>query len=536
MAYIAPNGNIKIFHDIPLDNTYQHTLRFSDVAHQTAYFSASSRIKASFTAQYYTRLNRGVIRVNALADNLYDCNYVAYQNTSFGNKWFYAFISSVEYVNNAVTEIHFEIDVMQTWYFDFQLLPCFVERMHSTSDAIGDNIVPESVERGEYIYNDQGRIDGTQRHAIVVATVNTQNQTVNGQIYGRIYGGLTLRAFASQDAASVNAYIATFLAQPDAVCSMYMVPEILITDGPLQPGGGGPDPSEYGEALDSTNTLNTPVVKNDIQGISIQDALEDYVPHNHKLYTYPFNYLMLFDTTGKSLTLRYEFFDQLKPVIEIGGSITLPVTLIARPRNYKNQTNAVMGETLSTANYPLCSWNVDSYAAWVAQNAVSYGIQAGGMAIGAAATALMNPIAGVVGVGSAVHQVTNIMQQSYQASIAADQIRGNQQSGNADFSMGYMGIWSARMSVTSQFARMIDSYFDMFGYAQKKVMQPVRKARQIWTYVKTIGCVIEGSVPADDANKICKLHDNGITYWDVENNPNITVGNYMLGASNIPVL
>lgn len=528
MAYIAPNGTIHILHNIPLDNTYQHTLRFSTAAQQISYFTNASRVKRTFSNQYYTRLNRGVIRVNELADNLYDCNYLCYQNTSFGNKWFYAFISSVEYINNAVTEITFEIDVMQTWYFDFQLLPCFVERMHSTSDNIGDNIVPESIERGEYIYNSQGRIDGTDRHAIIVSYVDTQSQ-VEGHIYGRIYGGLSLKAFASQDAAAVNDFVEDFISRPDAVVSMYMCPEILITDGPLQPGGTGED-------LTDQNTLNAPVVKNDIPAISITDQLDDYVPHNHKLYTYPFNYLMLFDATGKSLTLRYEFFDLLKPVIEIGGSVTLPVTLIARPKNYKNRTDSVKGETLSTANYPLCSWNVDSYSAWVAQNAVSYGIQAGGMAIGAAATALMNPIAGVVGVGSAIHQVTNIMQQSYQASIAADQIRGNQQSGNADFSMGNMGIWFARMSVNSEFARMIDSYFDMFGYAQKRVMQPVRKARQIWTYVKTVGCVIEGSVPADDANRICKIHDNGITYWDVENNPNITVGNYLLGASNVPVL
>lgn len=524
MAYIAPNGNIKIFHNIPLDTTYQHTLRFSDVAHQTSYFSAGSRIKRSFTNQSYTRLNRGIIRVNELADNLYDCNYIAYQNTSFGNKWFYAFIKSIEYVNNAVTEIQFEIDVIQTWYFDFNLLPCFVERMHATTDGIGQNIAPESVDLGEYIYNSMARLDGTDRHVIIVSYVDTQSQ-VDGHIYGRIYGGLTLKAFASQDAAAVNNFVADFISRPDAVVSMYMCPEILITDGPLQPGGTGED-------LDNTNTLQTPVEKNDIPAITTADTLDGYLPHNKKLYTYPYNYLMLFDASGKSLNLRYEFFTNRKPVIEVGGSVTLPVTLIARPKNYKARTDSIKSETLTTANYPLCSWNVDAYSAWVAQNSVGIGIRAAGQIGGTIAQALLNPLAGAFGAGSLVGEAMNLMQQSYEASIAPDQIRGNQQSGNADFSMGNMGIWFARCSINSQYARMIDSFFDEFGYSQRRIMQPLRKARQIYTYIKTVGCVIDGSVPADDANKICKLHDAGITYWDVENNPNVVVGNYLVAAQN----
>ena len=112
MAYIAPNGTIHLLHNVPLDTTYQHTLRFSSAANQYSYFSNASRVKRTFTNQYYTRLNRGIIRVNELADNIYDCNYLMYQNTSFSNKWFYAFIKSVEYVNNAVSQIEFEIDVM----------------------------------------------------------------------------------------------------------------------------------------------------------------------------------------------------------------------------------------------------------------------------------------------------------------------------------------------------------------------------------------------------------------------------------------
>lgn len=76
--------------------------------------------KHSLTAQTYQRVNKGTMRVGLSADSCYDCNYLMFQNSGFGSKWFYAFITSVEYVNNAVTEITFEIDVMQTWFLIIQ--------------------------------------------------------------------------------------------------------------------------------------------------------------------------------------------------------------------------------------------------------------------------------------------------------------------------------------------------------------------------------------------------------------------------------
>ena len=96
--YIVPNSNIKIYKDVPLDNTYNHTLYFSSLSEQNAYFHGSSSIlKYNLTSQSYQRVVKGSMRVEIKADNLYDCNYIAFQNTNFGNKWFYAFITSVEF-------------------------------------------------------------------------------------------------------------------------------------------------------------------------------------------------------------------------------------------------------------------------------------------------------------------------------------------------------------------------------------------------------------------------------------------------------
>ena len=111
--HIEPGTNIKILKDCPLDTTYDHTIYFADKASQTNYFVGLT--KYTLTNYTYQRVKRGVARVGIKADNLYDCNYMMFQNTNYGNKWFYAFIKSVEYVNNETSEITFEIDVMQTW-------------------------------------------------------------------------------------------------------------------------------------------------------------------------------------------------------------------------------------------------------------------------------------------------------------------------------------------------------------------------------------------------------------------------------------
>ena len=74
---------------------------------------------------------------------------------------------------------------------------------------------------------------------------------------------------------------------------------------------------------------------------------------------------------------------------------------------------------------------------------------------------------------------------------------------------------------------MIDDYFNMYGYAVKRVKHPNFSSRPHWNYVKTVGCYLIGDVPADDAKKLCSIYDHGITFW--KNGDEI--GNYSLDNS-----
>ena len=92
--YVAPNTNVRILKNVPLDNTYRNTIFFLDRGSQVAYFSGKT--KYNLTQLSYQAPWGKPLRVEVNAENLYDCNYIMFQNTSFGTKWFYAFITNVE--------------------------------------------------------------------------------------------------------------------------------------------------------------------------------------------------------------------------------------------------------------------------------------------------------------------------------------------------------------------------------------------------------------------------------------------------------
>ena len=147
--YIEPNTNIRLLKDVPLDNTYKHSIYFGSSGAQVSYFSGKT--KYNLSRQTYQRVNLGVSRVGINANNLYDCNYMMFQNSSYGSRWFYAFINSVEYVNDNLTQITFQLDELQSWFFDYDLLPCIIERQHTETDEIGDSLTSEGDDVTTYV-------------------------------------------------------------------------------------------------------------------------------------------------------------------------------------------------------------------------------------------------------------------------------------------------------------------------------------------------------------------------------------------------
>ena len=144
---VFPDGRLYIISGCPCDPDYEHTLYWPNKEGQHAYFLTKAKYRVDNMS--YQRAKRGRVRVQYKAEDLYDCNYIAFQNSSFGNKWFYAFIDDVTYVNNITSEISYTIDVIQTWITEMDLQQCFVLREHAATDNVGDNLLPEDVDTGE---------------------------------------------------------------------------------------------------------------------------------------------------------------------------------------------------------------------------------------------------------------------------------------------------------------------------------------------------------------------------------------------------
>lgn len=517
--YIQPHTNIKLLHNVPLDDTYEHTIYFDSASAQYSYFA--NLTKYNLVNYTYQRVQKGVARVGIKADLLYDCNYMMFQNSSFGSKWFYAFIKNIEYVNNECSDVTFEIDVIQTWFFDFSFGQCFVEREHTVTDNIGEHIEPETIETGEFVFNNYEMLlsPATDKDltdmVVCLAIVDVVGQTVQGELYDGVYGAAELWVYDSTDVSSIDRKIGEFTEATDKIIGMYMFPKLLI----------GNIPSTHKLAF-SERALKTKV--DHLTAPRITDTLDGYRPKNRKLYTYPYNFCHVDNASGSELNLRYEFFENNKPIFEITGTITQPVNVMLRPCSYKGVPNydpiggytTLNTESLTLGNYPLCSWNVDAYQAWVAQNSIP-------LAISSLSSLATTAITGGDMATAALSQVSNIVSQGYKASIAADICKGSFNNGGVNVADKKQQFYWGRCSVSNQYAKIIDEYFTKYGYSSRRVKYPNTHSRPHWNYVKTVGCLIHGSVPADDSRKICSIFDNGITFWKNGNQ----IGNYSLDNS-----
>ena len=159
MSYVTPNSTIQIFKNIPWDNTYQHTLYFPSLIAQNDLFNTLFVGEANITKYgaktfnnyMYQRKTANSIKVAIAPDSIYDYNYMRFKNTSHGNKWFYAFITEIEYVNENTAIIFYELDVIQTYFNEMQIRMSYVEREHTLTDFIGENIEAEPIDFKEYV-------------------------------------------------------------------------------------------------------------------------------------------------------------------------------------------------------------------------------------------------------------------------------------------------------------------------------------------------------------------------------------------------
>jgi hypothetical protein len=131
MAIVPLSGtNIRLLSGVPFSNDYKHSRWFDFQSDQTNWFTAKPIVHSITQANFQRIDGTHFVAVDASIDDLRNVNYLMFQNAAYNNKWFYAFVTKVEYKQRNTTYVHFEIDVLQTWLFDMDFKKSFVEREH----------------------------------------------------------------------------------------------------------------------------------------------------------------------------------------------------------------------------------------------------------------------------------------------------------------------------------------------------------------------------------------------------------------------
>lgn len=152
MATVPLSGtDIRFLADVPFTNDYKHTRWFDTPEQQLTYFTNKLRTHTMIDANFQRIEGYHYVAVDRSIDQLWGTNYLMFVNKDYNGRWFYAFVTKLEYVNRKRTNVHFEIDVFQTWKFQMNFKPSFVVREHDTEYIDGKpkvNTVDEGLNYG----------------------------------------------------------------------------------------------------------------------------------------------------------------------------------------------------------------------------------------------------------------------------------------------------------------------------------------------------------------------------------------------------
>ena len=584
MANFQPSGKILIGR-VPFDNSYRHTLTFSSVSEQTSFMMGrmdSSLEKDTYT---YVRMNNS-IRVMFNAERLYTYDYVMYQNSNYGSKWFYAFIVGVNYVNENCTELVLELDVMQTWYFDYTLKSCFVEREHVSDDTVGAHLNEEPALPLQYQHLNFEKHIMEPRWGVLLLNAYMhyvddeyhsngvdpcQGVWAQGQYNACRFAIYDLNDADSKQRLSLDVQSLNQHGAADTIADAFTLPANCFSVDDLIKF-----PIKINDTWTRTSgkvwTLQEGVLPISAGGHSVSkpSTLGTYTPKNNKLLCYPYNYLEIGDFTGRVEDWRYEYFST-------NGFCRLSQRMVASadcqgyvtPDAYNGIPDSPGNQSFKPFTFDFTnkiSWVYSTYQNWAAQNALNNqlailggvgamafsflpGISAAGKMLGAGA-AQMEHLGGL-GLGqasqNALMSYSNAAGREFGATkpnmgalgggLAAiastlgniDRMRKHPNTangnvgGNSRLQNGYTGWYTSQVCLLPEYAAIVDDFLDMYGYQVDRVKVPNRTGRPYWNYVKCQNSCHVGNVPSDMMNQINKIYDAGITFWHTSD-----VGNYSL--------
>lgn len=530
---ITPDTNIRLLKcPIKLDNKNQIT--FSNISSQTSYFMSLPHLEVE--GSMYQRRDSSIY-YPAIYDDLTEYSYVMYQNENYSNKWFYAFISGMEYLNDNTTKISIITDSFQTWQFDITYKPSFVERemINVSSDVPGANLIPENLETGEYKIGGTANVTGLEPVFVCAYSGDTftiENTTIHFTSFTNVNGIYSSVNYlvALTGAGYAALYDALLIGnQSEKIVALFTIPSLAV------------DSNNLTAMTDKTYLLSGKADPEIKTLISTPSSLDGYTPANAKVRTYPYMYVGFNPPNGTSKIYRYEDFTNGTPSFKFISEVNPNPTIHMIPQDYRGQSGDSLSDSASLNGYPQIGSKVDVYNSWLAENTGILSVQqsqawtnwnydtaiSGYNMLGSVlsiASGGSTDLGGPLGFASkAVEMYKSAANYDYYIAMVNAQkekqamLPDNVSLGGSNATLlGYNLMDNnifTRYNIKYQFAKRIDDYFSMFGYQTNELKIPNINNRPNWNYVKTQGINIIGNIPNEDLEIIKTLFNSGITLW-----------------------
>ena len=532
---ITPSTNLKLLKcHIELDNKNQ--LTFASKQAQYNYFN--SLPSTSIIEDSYYQRKDSYIEYPAHIDDIIEYNYCMYQNENYTDKWFYCYITNMEYINDGTTRVYIETDVFQTWQFDFTWKQSFIvrEMINVNEDSPSANLIPESFEIGDPIQVKSYTIPelaplcvmayaGDELKIEDVGTTTTYHFT--GGKYNNI-PSFVLFLVGTADCFEELLLELNSDQRSQNIMSLFTIPKFTCPsaiDNPITN-------ADY-TAL--AGNFESPTFNYTLS--DIPETIDGYTPKNKKLLQYPYRYIGFSPSSGAKKIFKIEDFSST-PSFRLASEINQNPQVCFIPYNYKGRplNNADYG---TMTGYPTLSWRTDYFNAWLASSheSINLDYQREHFNYKNQETMLPIDIAGNIasaikdkdygsafksGVNTGYKASTMKYDHEYNQKKMVAQVKQAQlmpdsgsvgSNANTMLGEGLSATPFFIFNIKRQFAERIDKFWDCYGYQTNIVKIPNTHNRPNWNYVKTEGANIIGNFPQEDLQTLKSIFDSGVTLW-----------------------
>lgn len=580
MALPISWSNVKLYRNIPWRSDYKHTRYFGNRSEQSAYFNSLPVAHTMSEANYQIVDGNYTVRVNAIADHLMEINYLTFKN-QYSDRTYYCFVTKIEYVNKGMSNVHFQLDLYQTWYLDTTWKPSYVLRDNQNPNVI--NTVDEGLDYGtmyDTVFNDQFRPYESAYFLVIVTKNRVHGGSADPKIVTpKLNGVMQPLSFyivpmtrtgepvlTKIDGTTVNITApATVLeglykieGMVNNIVSLYITTMTglgIVGDGLVGLNFNGAQ-VYHASIQDSTDTFNCLYVHNVNNYLQNQNYQEDkhqglpsFTLDDKKFYTHPYSMTILDDMKGNRMEVKNEYINDTHLRLRVQGSLGTSSKISYAVRNYNTDDLTLANPRQVSFEHALVDNNsndvpiiTDMLSAYLQGNRNSIQNQqnqiytngvfnAIGSGVGILGSALSRDFAG------ATQSTANLAQGTANTFYSLEAINAKQQDINNippslqslgknsyfDFGNEIEGIYILKKLIKSDYRKRISDFWKMFGWKQNELKTPNLRSRDYWNYIHTSGCLLSGSIPQDDLVSLQGIFDNGITLWHTND-----VGNYNL--------